>query len=179
MSRQIYLLEPTDDCEWVMPCDDEGMDRFQEIDGAPLLEAWKPIRVEIVHESEGRKLTPVDIPWFGANVLVMKDSALVALRDVLSGGEQLPLLCEEQALALWTPTTKIDALNESASEVVRFRSSGRVMKIAKHVFNPEALPAAHVFRIPQSKAIYVDHAFVRAVQGAKVSGIDFVEVWKG
>jgi hypothetical protein len=120
-----------------------------------------------------------DLPWLGANVLVLTSRAVEALGDVLSqSGELLPLACSDAELYVFNPLQLVDALDEEASELVRFES-GRVMAIDRYVFKPGALGDAKVFNVPQLAGfqLYTTRELVDAVAAAGLHGTEFVEIW--
>jgi hypothetical protein len=73
----------------------------------------------------------------------------------------------------------IDALDREASDLTSF-SSGRLMTIDRHVFRPQALRDAVIFRLPDFEGggwTYVTDEYVAAVEATKLLGAEFDLVW--
>jgi hypothetical protein len=112
-------------------------------------------------------------------VLVLTARAVHILGERLQGfGELLPLSCADAELYVYNPLHIVDALDEERSEIVRF-SSGRVMRITRHVFRTEVLAGVPIFKIPQLTrgSIFVAAELVQAVKAAGLQGTNFERVW--
>ncbi|MFT3777544.1 MAG: hypothetical protein QM772_04555 [Ottowia sp.] len=74
----------------------------------------------------------------------------------------------------FNPTTIVDILDESRSDIVRF-SSGRVMKVNKHVLLDSVTSLPPIFKIPQTRrnTTYVNEAFVTKVRDTGLTGFRF------
>jgi len=134
----------------------------------------------VVHEDEGRALLESDSPWFGAHALIFRPRAISALGPVLSNnGELLPLSSGADELFLFNATRVIDALDECASSVTRF-SSGRPMHIQRHIFRPEMLGGADLFKIPNLTVspAFVSERVVQLWKDTRLRGLDFEEIWR-
>ena len=71
----------------------------------------------------------------------------------------------------------VDALDEDASELHRFPSSGRVMKVSRYAFEPTLVADLTAFRIPQDRTLFLAGHAVATILGAGLSGADFQPVW--
>ena len=113
--------------------------------------------------------------------MVFSVRAVNALRGLLrENGEILPLCCSEGEYCMFNLTTSIDALDESNSEVERFKTDGSIMKINKYIFFADRLHGATIFKIQQSKAkVFVTNNFRKIVFDNGLQGFDFVNVWEG
>jgi len=140
--------------------------------------------VRLVKASEhGRPYAQSDMPDLGSSgVLVLRERALVALREVLEGyGEFLPLACEEADLWAFNCTRVVDALDEGRSTIRRFPNSNKIMRIQRYEFRPEALVGVRAFRLPQLQPgpVYVNEEVGEAVRAAELRGVGFKLLWEG
>jgi hypothetical protein len=89
-------------------------------------------------------------------------------------------VCRDNDLHIYNVTRVINALDESASTLMRF-PDGRVMHIQKHVFDAERLPDVDCFKVPQLRVspVFLSQRFVDAWAAARLRGLDFHQVWSG
>ncbi|MFT3778998.1 MAG: hypothetical protein QM772_12105 [Ottowia sp.] len=90
-------------------------------------------------------------------------------------GEFAPIELDEPILYFgFNPTTIVDILDESRSEIVRF-SSGRVMAVDKYVLLDSVVELPPIFKIPQTRrnTTYVNEAFVTKVRDTGLTGFRF------
>lgn len=75
-------------------------------------------------------------------------------------------------------TNIIDCLDYDKSEIKRFPSSGRVMRVIKYVFKIEKLKNATIFKLPEFlKGIsYVTEEFKKVVEENNIKGFKFKEL---
>jgi hypothetical protein len=96
-------------------------------------------------------------------------------------GEFLPLKCDEGKFWTFHVTHFLDALDESASEVLRASDEpDYILMILKHVFRPEKLTGAWMFKLPQSEGrgrFYVTDPFVNLIRASGLTGLGFKRVW--
>lgn len=176
----VYKPISSEGYEFCHPQDAEDFETFDlRIDGERRSDDWKPIPVRLVAEDEGRPLLESDSPWLGAHALVFRRRAIDVLGDLLeTHGELLPLDCAEAELHVFNATKVIDALDAERSSVVRF-GEGRIMRVERYVFRPEALRGIHVFKIPDLRVspTFVDEHFVERWTSAGLVGLVFDEVF--
>lgn len=175
------VFEPCspDGWEMVWPLDSDDYFTFRDGLGRPLGGSWVPIRMQLVREDErGQPWSTADMPFMGSSLLILKPRARSVLTDLcLEAGELLPLACEDAELVAWNVTLTVDALDEGASDIVRFRD-GRVMYVRRPVFHPERVRGLAAFRLPQWRgSIFLGERFVRVARGAGLTGTTFQEVW--
>lgn len=178
---KVFRFAVQEGFEWALPGNSADGDRLTKLAGAVRVGAWIPIRMSLLLEDEGKKLQPADTPWLGRHVLVLKQSAIDVLGDLLArDGEVLPLDCSETPLYLWNVVNVIDALDVERSEIVRFRSSDRIMRIERHVFRPDVLAGQLAFRIPgeQDHAIFLSDEFVLRASKHHLRGLGFRLLWQ-
>lgn len=74
----------------------------------------------------------------------------------------------------FNPTTIVDVLDESCSEVRRFRD-GRVMAVERHVLLDSVASLPPIFKIPQTRrnTTYVNEEFVRLAEERGLTGFRF------
>ena len=156
---------------------------IKKFDGRKLLPSWIEPAVEVLRDKKfNRNLPPSDFTTLAPGVPVFSSRAVNVLKDILQeNGEILPLSCSEGEYFVFNVTTFIDALNESASEVERFKSDGSIMQINKYVFFGDRLAGATIFRIPQfpRAEVYITDKFRKLVIDNRLVGFKFVNLWEG
>lgn len=177
---KLYVPAVVEGQEWIIPRPGDNLEWLWALDGERHL-AWEPPRVDflLTHEN-GSPLSYSDFPWLMGSVLILKTRALQILGSTLGAyGEVLPLVCDE-AVWLFNATTLIDALDEEASQVVRF-DDGSILKIEEHVFRPAAIGEAQLFRLPadilRGSPVYLQEPLVRRIGESGLSGVAFELVW--
>ena len=179
---RIYEFEVQEGYEWVVPLDEEDFDVFRSFDGSVRAEVWRPIPMRLITEDEqGRSLRSSDVPWLGEHAPVLRQEASVSLAAALANdGEVLPLLCDQASLVVFNTTTVLDALDLDRSAVIRFPSTGRIMKVTSHVFRPERLQGVRAFKVPEllRGSVFVTDEVVSAAEAARLDGVGFRLVWE-
>jgi hypothetical protein len=126
-----------------------------------------PPYLEVLPDFTGMGLRP--IPTFS-------ERAIQVLGPLLNGhGEFAPIALDEPIRYFgFNPTTIVDILDESRSEMVYF-SSGRVMRVDKHVLLDSVTSLPPIFKIPQTRrnTTYVNEAFVTRVEDTGLTGFRF------
>jgi hypothetical protein len=117
----------------------------------------------------------------GKHAPVLKDPASRALSPaLLTDGELLPLACDDAQLVVFNVTTVLDALDLDQSDVVRFPSSGRIMKVRSHAFR--SIPGdVRAFKVPEllsGGTVFVTEEVVAAAAGASLRGVGFELLWE-
>jgi uncharacterized protein DUF1629 len=180
---RVYEFEVQEGYEWVVPVAPADFEVFRAFDGSAKRTGWAPIRVRLVEEDEqGRPLLPSDVPWLGKHAPVLKVNASEALRPVLTrDGELLPLMCEESKLVVYNVTRVLDALDLDRSEVVKFPSTGRIMKVKSYVFRPDRVRGHRAFKVPEllRGSVFVTDEVVSTAKAAGLTGVGFRMVWEG
>lgn len=149
------------------------------IDGTPRQSGWKPIPVKLVRSDEGQDLVESDSPWLGAHALIFRARAVESMGKVLREfGELLPLACSEADVWIYNPTRVVDALDESASSVLRFNEGG-IMMIQRYVFRADVVRDVDVFKVPNLRVspTFVSQRFVDRWNEGDLKGIEFKKVW--
>ncbi|MBK9263147.1 MAG: hypothetical protein IPM54_25505 [Polyangiaceae bacterium] len=126
-----------------------------------------------------RDFRPSDSPSYGSDVLVLRRSAIDALRDMLDAhGELLPLEDEGGVeLFLYNPRA-LDAFDHERTVGSR-DENGRIEMANNHVFIPSVVEGVDIFKqaCPRAGTIYVSDRFVQRWKQAKLKGLDFTLAW--
>lgn len=155
--------------EWVMPVHDRDFEKLR-FDGSRLGDRWDAVEMKLITQDVQPRTSPwqhSDFPWFGGGLLVLRPSALDAVRDILAPyGEFLPLLCAETPLWAFNVTELLDCLDQQASRIVRFRN-GEIMRIEHAVFHFEQIRAVTAFKVPDARygPIFFGQELVDLVSG--------------
>lgn len=72
----------------------------------------------------------------------------------------------------------VDCLDVDHAEVIRFKSSGRIMEVEKYAFYWERLEGIHIFRVPELglSRLFVSDEFKRVVEENSLTGLLFYPV---
>jgi hypothetical protein len=75
----------------------------------------------------------------------------------------------------------VDALDEDRSELKRFPSSGRIMRVVRLALFPERVTGEVIFKVPQllTSPIFVTDRFAQRIQERGLVGFDLQPVWSG
>ena len=133
---------------------------FRSLDGSPQSEVWPEPELDLV----GAEAAETDFPRLDIFVPVLSQRAALALRDLLTGVELLPVVAgERQWLACNTPVVE-GALDHARSDI-KFFKSGKVMRILRAEFHTAAIQSHPIFRIAEVPfgRVFVNEAFVQAV----------------
>ena len=137
-----------------------------------------PCDAELVNGRRGRRLKPVDAMHIDGDFLVVKDAALPRVeREPAPYGEFLPLRCAQEPLTMLDVLQVADALDEEESEIRRF-PSGRIRRIDRFVFRPEAVPAAGLFRVPWSMGRMLCTQDTADLLRDRLAGLDVEPLWE-
>lgn len=178
--RAVNVLDSADRHARLRP-DPDHRARLRAWDGSPRAHDWTPLPVTLVTADDDGPLATSDCPSLGGAPPAFSARAVEVLRDLLEPhGELLPLACDDGEFWAYNCTRVVDALDEDASEVVRFRSSGRVNSIVRHVLRPAELTNVPVFRLASAPDLYtyVTDAFTEHVTSAGLIGFAPRPVWE-
>lgn len=105
------------------------------------------------------------------------ERAIDALGELLSAhGEFVPIAVPEpMRYFAFNATTVVDALDEERSEISRFKSSGRIWKVDRHVLKQSVVDLPPIFKMPQTRVgqTYVNETFVADVERLRLKGFRF------
>lgn len=131
----------------------------------------------------GRKAPGEQFQLVAGGGLVFDARALEALGDLLEGrGELLPLDVQddEEEYRLFNVTRVSDALDEDQSELKRFSSDGRIMRVVRFAFDADRLAGETIFKLVQRPNYnYVTEVFRERAEAAALTGFRWREpVWQ-
>lgn len=170
-------------CRLLVATDEERKVLDEQFRGVPMsLAAWKPLKVIRMYSEPENLAKPLgdraaidahrDPPVFSRCALD------VLLPHIGRFGQVLPLDFDEWEYSLFNITNVIDALDEEASDVWRFPSSGRIGDIKRHVFRSQAVRDQWIFKIPQRGGFaFVTDRFVELVRQHGLTGFGFELLW--
>jgi hypothetical protein len=182
MSKYQSVYEPIgiDGFELCHPTSDDGFaDLTSRINGESRSADWTPIPVSVIREDQGAVLQESDSPWFGSSALIFRPRAAEKLGTGLSShGELLPLACDDTVLAVFNPTLVVDALDENASDILRFQD-GRMMGVQRYVFHSAKIAGLEIFKLPNLRVspTYVTEVFVDRWKLSGLRGLEFRRLW--
>jgi hypothetical protein len=88
----IYQPLVRDGYEWINTEDPADYEVFLSFDGRRHAADWRAVRVRRVRMDDRHACKPSDFPWLGGHALILRTTAVEALRDLLeANGELLPL----------------------------------------------------------------------------------------
>jgi hypothetical protein len=156
----------------------------QKFKGLPIpLTEWTPIPVirdYSIKDNLSKALG--DRAGLDANIdpMVLSRRALDILTPHIGAlGQALPLAFDEAEYFAFNITNVVDALDEAASGIWKFPSTGRIGNIKSYVFNRDAVHDQWLFKIPQQSSTegFVTDRFVDLVKSAGLTGFGFVHLW--
>ncbi len=150
------------------------------LNGELPISEWRPFPVRVCRDPKSTRpdALPSDFPNLGGLDVFSGKATKLLGATLLSNGRLLPLSSEEGEYFGFHTTTVLDALDERNSEIWRL-STGTIADIERHVFRPDALGRAPIFRLPQKKfgPTYVDETFVSRISSLGLAGFKFELVW--
>jgi hypothetical protein len=176
---QIYHMINADGFELCLPVDGTGYDTVRQFtNGDRPTSSWTPLHVYLCRQDDGQHLVKCDTPWWGANALILRPRAMLALAQIWAkNGELLPLQCHGARLSLFMTKRRLHALDENASSITRFRD-GRIMRVDRHVFREDIVGEHPVFMLEQDPGcLFFSKRFVDLWHAAELTGIEFRQVW--
>ncbi len=165
--------------EFCHPMDREFVRIADLCNGMRRAKTWKSLNMKLLRIDEGKRLVESDTPWLDSYIFIVRPRVITALCPLLlEYGELLPLHCPGAELWLYNVTCVINALNEAASAIDRFRD-GRIMLVARPAFYKEVIGKTDIFKISHRRAspIYFSQRFVDLWHSAGLTGVEFDRVW--
>jgi hypothetical protein len=177
-----FFRSDVDQFDAITPLRESDFDRFDGFDGFQRFLEWSPLEVRVFSESSGTEDPgPGDFPYLEPHVPVFSEKAVVELGKLVSGmAELLPLSSDAGEFFAVNVACLDGALDEERSLIERFRSSGRVMRVQRHVFNPDVIRDTHIFKISQAPLmdVFVSEEFVSRVTAAGLQGFRREIAWE-
>ncbi len=144
-------------------------------------EAFVPPRLTPLFDRQHRGMVVSDCPmWGDTSAPLLSRRAVEALRDMLEpNGELLPVICDYEEFWIFNTTRLLDALDEAESELRRFPSSGRIMKIERYELLADQLGECPIFKLTldaHGRAL-VTKEFIDRVNQSALVGFSFCPIW--
>ena len=176
--RVFILKADANNFQTLVTADREMMKEYKRFNGSEIEKLDSSWCAEIY---QGEDKPSSDFPSLASHIPVFNQTAIVALEGLLeSNGEFFPLCCLgcDKSLKAFNVTTVVDALDADNSEIKRFKSSGRVMRINKYQFDADKLGQS-IFKLPETPlmSVFVTDEFVAQVKKSELTGFLFEEVW--
>lgn len=180
----IYQIIASEGTEWVRldslappPFPSDFIDSFA---GRPFPSDFPRVRATLLHGPGFDRRA--DFPWFTSGWIVLRGSALERVGDYLRQfGVCLELVSDAESMWLYNVTTETNALDLALSNIKRYRSSGRIMRIERYWFRSNDLPNDAVFRLGTGidRSVFCTHHFKSMCEEQALIGLTFREVWPG
>ncbi|NKB54577.1 MAG: hypothetical protein GKR97_20635 [Rhizobiaceae bacterium] len=178
---KIYTVSPGDGFEWVFLHNHEDFEALLELGVERVSESFQPLSAYRILEDEGETFRQADLPWIGSHFLVMRDHVREILEPVMADNVEFLPLQTDDGIQLWITHTlrQVPVLDLERSELKRFASSGRIMRIVRHHFLPAVVKAGSAFHLTNMKRgnLYLSEKVVDAVLQADLTGPKFTEIW--
>lgn len=178
---RVYIAGPGDGFEWVNLRHHDDSEYLLELGEERVANEFRPLPVDRILEDEGEIFDEADMPWMGGHFLVMRDHVREALAPIIADDVEFLPLATDDGLRLWITHTLrlVSVLDLERSEIKRFPSSGRIMRIVRHHFLPEVEEAGTAFHLAEMKRgrLYVTEQVVDAIRRAGFTGPKFTQIW--
>lgn len=180
MVSAIYVLDPEDGWERLMPVDADDYIRLVEVAGSAQSNLWVPIKVDWVRDKDERG--PTDMPVVSRRMLTLGPKAKSHLGDLIAPfGEFLPLADPDGApsqYVLFNCLNIRDILDTGRSRYITL-SNGTISRVQDYTFKDGTTFPEPVCRLPRAHSgeQLVNEAFRDAVHGNRLTGLMFTRVW--
>lgn len=147
--------------------------------GSEPAESWNSLVLKFVRQDEVKELLSSDAPWLTSDVMVFKRNVIESIGNFLKDcGDIIPIKCEDDIIFAYKANIVLDALDEEASHLNRFKN-GRVMMVKNYVFRREIIASADVFRITSLRVspTFLSQRFVDFWKRSNLRGLDFKKIW--
>lgn len=143
-----------------------------------LVDKWKPVQVKLAKEKEEKEKPIADFIAIDLAFRAMSERAKQILTDLII--PQVEFLPFETPVGPYygLHVKYVDCLDVNRAEVVRFKSSGRIMEVEKYAFYWERLEGIHIFHLPELvySRLFVSDEFKRVVEENGLTGLLFYPV---
>ena len=178
-TQSIYRLAVPEGYEWVIPSNPANFEVLRTLAERWPSEHWQPLPMTLLKSDDhGMPHRRADLPWLGFHVLVLRDHAIEAIGAILQPhGELLPLQCDDARLSLFSAPLIAGALDVEHSDIKRFPSSGRIMKLTRPVFHAAAIGDTMAFKLEEMPrgSLYLTEPLVEAILATRrTAGTNFV-----
>jgi hypothetical protein len=138
------------------------------------IKSWKKLEIEIIEK--GKKGIG-DLSYLDSLPVFSEKAAKCLGKFLTDNGQLLPVVHGKDRRFLFNTIHVINALDRAKSKLDH---EGRISSSDKHVFRPECLLGATVFKVPESRRMgfpYVTGDFIARVKESKLVGFSFDPVW--
>jgi hypothetical protein len=139
---------------------------------------WKGLRARLARERSEKAKPSADFISIDLAFDAMSGRARAILEDLVSG--QMEFLPIETPVGPYygLHVSYVDCLDVEHAEVLRYKSSGRIMEVIKYAFRWERLEGIHIFRLPElgTSRLFVSDEFKRLVEANGLTGLEFYPV---
>lgn len=178
---EIFKPRPVEGEEWAISADADQSEMLLSVGPHTIAENWRPLKFRSLLGDEGKIFTPVDAPWMGSHGLVVKPAARAIIEPLFGGSvEYVPITGTAYDELYYVHVLRYaDVLDLERSELKRFTTSDRIMRIVRHRFLPSVKDAGPIFKLGQMPrgSLYVPGAVVSAIAASRLTGFAFEKVW--
>jgi hypothetical protein len=168
-AMEIFKPAPAEASEWVIPADGNQTEMLLSLGSKRIPDPYQPLRFHSLLEDERETFEPVDAPWSGSHALIIKPSARAVLEPLFGNSVQYaPIAGTAYDELYYIHVVKYaDVLDLDKSELKRFSSSGRIMRIDRHEFLPCVVEAGPIFKLKAMPrgSLFVTGDVVDAIAG--------------
>jgi len=123
-----------------------------------------------------------DFPGLASHIPVFSRRAVDSLgKPLYASGQVIPISVDNQESEYFAVniTRLINGLDLQKSQVKRFQSSGRIMRVLRYEFIGDLVRGVDIFKIPETglKDVYVSENFVNQVIKSRLTGFAFELLW--
>lgn len=171
------LIADVNNYESLMAKDSDFEEKFEALDGRPLLDEWTPVELKRMY-GEGMPLS--DFPYFYGRP-VMSDKAIKALAPFINNSvEYLNVIFEDKKFTLLNVTKVLNVVDYEKSEYKMFSDKKRIMRFVKYNFRMcDELLKNDIFKLIDEprRSPFVSDRFKKCVEDNGLTGFKFELVW--
>ena len=178
---RIFKAGPQDGYEWVNLRNHDDREYLLTLGPHRIAHDPPELPAYRILEDGDERFAAADMPWMWGHGLVLRPHVREVLEPVLGPSvEFLPLQLEDGSV-MWTThaLTVAAVLDCVRSELKRFPSSGRIMRIIRHEFTEDvalAGPAFHLSEMPRGSLYFTEDVVEEAIRSG-FTGTRFEQVW--
>lgn len=145
--------------------------------GSPVQNTWKNLEIQFLSADTGKKKMYSDFPWYMSSVLILRENVVSKMKSFFEkNGELLPMHSVDNQKLYAFNCKIIDALDEEKSDIIRLKSSGKIVLVKKIAFKDEKLVNVDIFRLNYpSSPTFVSEEFIKLYNEYKFVGLKFIK----
>lgn len=142
-------MDTPEDFEWAIPAGEESFEILQTFATVPGVDLQQ-VELELLREDDhGRPERHAFMPFYGSNVIILRDAAIEKVGHVLSPhGEVIEVRSKDARMAVFGARALVGALDLARSIVHRY-SSGRIRSLRPPAFHPEGISQKGAFKLAE------------------------------